>query len=107
MKKNIVFTIILLCLLIPKFANACAFNLDFNIGSKCMKPSGSLYGYCVGGMNPWNSNDKKPAYNPLDMTGKQGNTCQFDLACGIGNKCYKPNFRSLWGHAYLGNFFKD
>ena len=70
MKKNIVFTIILFCLLIPKFANACAFNLDCNIGSKCMKPSGSLYGYCVGGMNPGNSNDKKqllPIGMPQDV----------------------------------------
>ena len=96
MKKNIVFTIILLCLLIPKFANACAFDLNCNIGSKCMKPSGSLYGYCVGGMFPGNSNDSQPAYNPLDISGKQGDTCSWDLECGIGNKCYKPNF-SLYG----------
>ena len=96
MKKNLVFTIALLFLLIPKLANACAFDLDCNIGSKCMKPSGSIYGYCVGGMNPGNSNDSQPAYNPLDISGKQGDTCSWDLECGIGNACYKSNF-SLYG----------
>ena len=52
-------------------ALGCAFDLDCSIGSKCYKPSGSLYGWCVGGMSPGNSNDKKPAYDPMDLTGKK------------------------------------
>jgi hypothetical protein len=72
-------------------ALGCAFDLDCAIGSKCYKPSGSLYGWCVGGMSPGNSNDKKPAYDPMDLTGKKGNTCSFDLDCGIGGQCVKDS----------------
>ncbi len=66
---------------------ACMFSTDCKPGSECVKPSGSLYGYCVGGMFPGNSNDRRPARNPLDITGKQGNTCMFDTQCGPGGVC--------------------
>lgn len=70
-------------------ANACMFDTDCQVGSVCLKSSGSLYGYCMGGMNPGNQNDRKPSRNPLDMIGKQGNTCSFDFDCGIGGQCVK------------------
>lgn len=79
-----------------KISLACSFDTDCNIGSKCMKSSGSLYGYCMGGLNPGNQNDRRPARNPLDMTGKQGNTCSFNTDCGIGGKCVKGS-GSIYG----------
>ena len=43
----------------------------------------------VGGLSPGNSNDRKPAYNPLDLSGKQGSTCSFNTDCGVGGNCVK------------------
>ena len=88
MKKIIVF----LFLSFPLAALSCSFDTDCSVGSSCVKPSGGLYGYCVGGMFPGNSYDKKPAYNPFDLTGKQGNTCSFDLDCGVRGKCVKTSW---------------
>lgn len=73
----------------PSLAFSCSGDLDCSIGSKCVKPRGSMYGYCMGGMNPGNQHDNQPARNPLDMTGRQGNTCSGDLDCGIGGRCAK------------------
>ena len=77
-------------------AAACMFDTDCQVGSSCLKSSGSLYGYCFGGMSPGNQNDDRPARNPLDLTGKQGSTCSFDYDCGVGGSCVKGASR-LYG----------
>ena len=79
----------LVLLLTSAPAFTCSFDTDCRPGSRCMKPSGSIYGYCMGGMSPGNSYDRRPARNPLDLTGKQGNTCRSSFDCGIGGTCVK------------------
>lgn len=68
---------------------ACQFDTDCAVGSKCLKGQGQIYGYCVAGMHPGNSNDRQPAYNPLDPSRTTGQTCQFDVNCGPGHLCMK------------------
>ena len=97
MKKIIIIAAVFL--LVPFPSLACEFNTDCNVGSVCVKPGGGLYGYCIGGMNPGNSNDRVPVYNPLDLTGKQGNTCKFDTNCGVSGKCIKSDY-SLYGTCF-------
>lgn len=70
-------------------AFACQFDTDCNPGSKCAKRANSLYGACVGGLNPGNSNDNQPVYSPTDPNGTYGNTCSFDTDCGPGSRCAK------------------
>jgi hypothetical protein len=70
---------------------ACQFDTDCQPGSKCAKADGQLYGMCYGGLSPGNNNDRKPVRDPLDVSGKRGNTCQFDVDCGPGNQCAKPS----------------
>jgi hypothetical protein len=41
-----------LALLLPTLGLACQFDTDCGVGSRCAKRSGSIYGVCVGGMNP-------------------------------------------------------
>lgn len=73
----------------PIIALACSFNTDCQPGSKCLKASGSLYGVCVGGISPGNSNDREPAQFFPDINKTHGNTCSFDVDCGPGKKCVK------------------
>jgi hypothetical protein len=69
-------------------ALACQFNTDCQPGSRCVK-QGGLYGVCMGGLFPGNSNDDQPVYDSLDINRSHGNTCQFDTDCGPGSNALK------------------
>jgi hypothetical protein len=80
-------------LLFPAVALACQDDSDCKPGSTCQKPLRaifeSLFGFCVGGPNPGNEHDRLPMRDPFDATGRKGDTCQYDLACGWGGVCVK------------------
>jgi hypothetical protein len=80
----------------PGISLACSFDTDCNPGSKCVKPQGSIYGVCAGGISPGNKNDQQPVYAPLDVNKTYGNTCSFDTDCGPGSKCEKES-GSIYG----------
>ncbi len=86
MKKLIAFIIVMLVSI--SSANACSFDTDCQPGSSCIK-NGGLYGACVGGIAPGNSNDRRPVSPPLDVNGTYGNTCNFNTDCGPGSTCVK------------------
>jgi hypothetical protein len=66
---------------------ACIHDTDCGIGSQCVKSKSSIYGVCMGGMNPGNRYDRQPTYDPLDATGTRGKSCSYDTECGPGLKC--------------------
>lgn len=76
---------------LPATIFACSFDTDCNPGSKCAKASGSIYGVCLGGISPGNSNDSQPAHAPLDPNNTYGNTCSFNADCGPGSECVKQS----------------
>jgi hypothetical protein len=89
-------TVLLLALLVAAvllvwadYASACMFDTDCVVGSRCVKAVGSLYGVCGGGMFPGNRNDQQPVYDPFDPNRTTGNTCTFDMECGMGARCVK------------------
>ncbi len=82
-------------------ALACSFDTDCNVGSKCHKASGSLYGVCVDGLYPGNKHDDRPAEFFPDINKTHGDTCSFDTDCGPSSKCLKGS-----GNIY-GTCFSD
>ena len=92
MKKLLFFALMVSTIFIyQEVAMACQFDTDCDPGSKCLKASGSIYGVCVGGISPGNSNDRVPVYSPTDPNRTYGNTCQFDTDCGPGSTCVKSS----------------
>lgn len=81
--------LISVALFLPATIFACSFDTDCYPGSKCAKASGSIYGVCLGGISPGNSNDREPVKAPLDLNGTYGNTCSFNTDCGPGSVCVK------------------
>ncbi len=97
--RNLMYSLLAAVLIIFVFQSvtmACQFDTDCDPGSKCIKASGSIYGVCVGGISPGNSNDETPVYSPLDINKTYGNTCQFDIDCGPGSVCVKSG-GSIYG----------
>lgn len=92
---KLITAVLVITICVPGLAMACQFNTDCEVGSKCIKSSGSIYGVCMGGMSPGNKNDDKPIYAPLDTNKTYGDTCQFNTDCGPGSKCIKES-----GHIY-------
>lgn len=76
--------------------SACQFDTDCEVGSKCHKSGYNIYGSCVGGISPGNSNDRQPTRYYDDLTGQKGNTCQFNTDCGPGGSCKKSSY-SIYG----------
>lgn len=81
--------IVLSSLMFASSANACRFDEDCAVGSKCLKAQFALEGVCAGGNDPGNDSDRRPYRNQMDTSGKVGNTCSFDTDCGVGNVCLK------------------
>lgn len=86
---KILHIVALAALLSPTLSLACSFDTDCDVGSKCIKESGQIYGYCAGGLNPGNDNDREPVRDPLDINQTAGDTCSFNTDCGPGSKCLK------------------
>ena len=90
-------TLLCVALVLPAAALACSFDTDCNIGSTCAKALGSIYGTCVGGISPGNSNDRQPVTAPLDINRTYGNTCTFNTDCGPGGSVCVKSSGSIYG----------
>jgi len=67
----------------------CVFPSDCAVGSRCLKRGDAVYGVCVGGLRPGNDNDRRPVEKSGDIDKTFGNTCSYDMDCGLKNKCLR------------------
>lgn len=67
----------------PSVSLACTNDIDCNVGSKCVKPSGSwsVNGVCVA--PPLGAPYTPPSFQPHRVSG-----CQFNTDCPTGSMCY-------------------
>lgn len=72
------------------YAVPCQFDSDCDVGSRCVK--NGMYGYCMGGMRPGNTNDRTPA---TDSGGGGGYTCSFSSDCKVGYECVKSGLQGV------------
>jgi hypothetical protein len=86
---NFIKALFITTIILPSTVFACSFDSDCEPGSTCAKASGSIYGVCLGGISPGNSNDREPVYAPLDINETYGDTCSFNTDCGPGSVCVK------------------
>lgn len=82
------FAVVVLVLLTSP-ALACRYDPDCYLGSKCVKPPGSIFGVCAGGPHPGNRYDRDPARDTTGFMNTTGKTCRLDFNCGPRAKCLK------------------
>jgi len=90
------YLILVIGLLLGQKAMACNFDTDCQIGFECVKTGYDLKGVCVGNRyTPDPPRDRAP-YKPKWILDKKGESCSYDIECGISRKCLKDGF-SLYG----------
>ncbi len=86
-------------------AQACMFDTDCEVGSRCLKRWGDLYGVCAGGLDPgrppWSD-----VRDPLALDESYGERCRFDLDCGTGFRCLKDR-AALDGVCVTRDLFRE
>ena len=65
----------------------CQFNTDCEVGGKCVKQPGQIWGICWGGSPPGNRGDRAPVEDVLRPG--VGDTCEFNTDCEVGQQCAK------------------
>jgi len=93
---------LLVLIAVADSASACRWDTDCAVGSRCLKGEYPMHGICAGGLNPGNSNDLRPVSEPLKPWKRTGNTCIYDLDCGIGGQCVRERIRSYEGRLHVG-----
>lgn len=73
-------------------ANACSFDTDCNIGSKCVKSATAVKGACLSGVFSGGSTLDLLSYSGESTNGANstyGKSCTFNKECGDGLNCRK------------------
>lgn len=90
--KTLIRFLPLLLLLLSAPAFACLTSADCEPGSRCLRPSGRLYGVCAGGLSPGDRYDRGAQQEPRRLRhGNEGATCSFNIDCWPNGVCYKEH----------------